>query len=294
MRTEKHMHEPAKVSVHGGHSGTYCSHAVDALQDVVERYIALGFDWICLTEHMPTENPQLIQPEEVAAGFDIASLQRRFEAYFAEARRLAERHRGQIDILVGFEAEAHSGYQSEVTRLIRYLEPDMIVGSVHHLHDILFDGTLQDYERAARLSGGIEAMYCDYFDRQLELIETFEPAVVGHFDLIRLHDRDYLERWEVPKIRDRALRNLQRIKDLGLILDLNVRALAKGATEPYISSPWLEVAVREGIDIAPGDDSHGVESVGRHVDAGIDALLAHGGSTNWRKPDIGRHKHGTG
>ena len=28
-------------------------------------------------------------------------------------------------------------------------------------------------------------MYCDYFDLQLELIDCFHPAVVGHFDLRR-------------------------------------------------------------------------------------------------------------
>lgn len=285
------MDEPVLVSVHGGHSGAFCSHAVDALSDVVERYIALGFEWICLTEHMPTENLTFLPPAEAAAGFDIVALQRRFEAYFTEARRLAELHRDRIDILVGFETEAYSGYQAEVAKLIGALKPDVIVGSVHHLHDVLFDGTPQDYQRAAKLSGGIEALYCNYFDLQLELIERFEPAVVGHFDLIRLHDPNYLDRWEVAAIRDRALRNLQCIKDLGLILDLIVRALAKGAAEPYLSAPWLNVAIREGIAVVPGDDSHGVDSVGRYLDVGIDMLLAHGGSTRWRKPKVGRHKH---
>ena len=284
------MVEPINVSVHGGHSGTFCCHAVDSLHEVVERYIALGFEWICLTEHMPTENSKHVPREEAAAGFDIGSLQRRFEAYVAEARRLAELYRDRIEILVGFETEAYSGYQAEITKLIRHLEPDLIVGSVHHLHDVLFDGTPQDYQHAAKLCGGIEALYCDYFDRQLELIETFEPAVVGHFDLIRLHDPDYLDRWEVAAIRDRGLRNLQRIKDLGLILDLNVRALTKGAAEPYLSAPWLDFAIREGIAVVPGDDSHGVDTVGRGLHAGIETLVARGGSTHWRKPTVGRHK----
>ncbi len=156
-------------------------------------------------------------------------------------------HKERIDILVGFETEVYSGYEDEIARLIARFKPDLIVGSVHHVNDVLFDGAPEDYRRAVELSGGIETLYCDYFDAQLELIETFEPAVVGHFDLIRIHDADYLERWKIPEIRDRALRNLERIKELGLILDLNVRALAKGAPEPYVSAPWLEVAIQEGI-----------------------------------------------
>lgn len=277
------------VSVHGGHSGTYCSHAEDTLEKVVERYIELGFEWICLTEHMPSGNLRHLPVEEAKAGFDAASLQHRFERYFQEARRLANLHKDRIDILVGFETEAYSGYQAEVASLIARFDPDLIVGSVHHVHDVLFDGTARDYQRAVELSGGIEALYCDYFDAQLELIETFEPAVVGHFDLIRVHDTDYLERWEVPEIRDRALRNLERIKALGLILDFNVRALAKGAAEPYVSAPWLKIAIQEGIAIVPGDDSHGVGSVGVCIDDGISLLVAKGGSTNWKIPEIASH-----
>ena len=115
---------------------------------------------------------------------------------------------------------------------------------------------------------------------------------MGHFDLIRIHDTNYLERWEVPEIRDRALRNLEQIKALGLILDFNVRALAKGAAEPYVSAPWLEIAIQEGIAIVPGDDSHGVASVGLYIDDGINQLVAKGGSTNWKKPEIRPNRTG--
>ena len=280
---------PRYVSVHGGHSGTFCSHAEDTLEKVVERYIELNFDWICLTEHMPAASTPFLPVEEAEAGFDVISSRHRFEKYFQEARRLAELHKDRIEIFAGFETDVYSGYEDEVAKHIVRFKPDLIVGSVHHVHDVLFDDTARNYRRAVEVSGGIEALYCDYFDAQLELIETFQPAVVGHFDLIRIHDSDYLERWEIPRIRDRALRNLARIKALGLILDLNVRALAKGAAEPYISAPWLEFAIKEGIAIVPGDDSHGVASVGNCMDDGISQLIAKGGSTNWKKPAIGSH-----
>ena len=280
---------PKHVSVHGGHSGTFCSHAEDTLEKVVERYIELNFDWICLTEHMPADNLSHLPVEEAGAGLDIPSLHHRFERYFREARRLADLHKDRIDILVGFETEAYSGYEDEVAGLIPRYNPDLIVGSVYHVHDVLFDSTVRNYRRAVEISGGIEALYCDYFDAQLELIETFQPAVVGHFDLIRIHDADYLERWEVSAIRDRALRNLERIKALGLILDFNVSALANGAAEPYVSAPWLKIAIQEGIAVVPGDDSHGVASVGNCMDDGISQLIAKGGSTNWEKPGIGSH-----
>jgi len=277
------------VSVHGGHSGSFCGHAVDRLEDIVQRYVEMGFKWVCLTEHMPAELERLMAPEEATQGFSILELQGRFDEYFKEARRLKTLFSDEIDILVGFETDAYTGYEAAVANLISRHQPDMIVGSVHHVHDLLFDDKLDDYKKAAQLSGGIEELYCDYFDKQLELIELFQPAVVGHFDLIRIHDPDYKQRLEIPEIRDRALRNLDRIKDLGLILDLNVRALTKGADEPYISASLLDHVISEGILIAPGDDSHGVDSVGANLIEGANIFSAHGGNTHWAKPTIGRH-----
>ena len=277
------------VSVHGGHSGSFCSHALDSLEDVVQRYIELGFEWVCLTEHMPAELEHLIAPEEAAEGLSVIELQKRFDDYFAEGRRLKALYQDKIELLVGFETDAYTGYESAVANLISRHQPDVVVGSVHHVHDILFDAELDDYKQAAKASRSIEALYCDYFDKQLELIERFQPAVVGHFDLIRLHDPEYVQRLEVAEIRDRALRNLDRIRDLGLILDLNVRALSKGAAEPYISASLLEYAIAEGIPISPGDDSHGVDSVGANLIEGVRTFSARGGSTDWPKPQPGRH-----
>ena len=281
----------AKVSVHGGHSGSYCNHAVDPLEQVVQRYIDLGFEWVCLTEHMPTKNPALIAPEEQIAGFNPNTLHNRFAAYFQQARALQAQHKRQIEIFVGFETEAYSGYAEEVQELISTYNPDMIVGSVHHIQDILYDASLEHYQQAASLSGGIEQMYCDYFDKQLELINRFEPAVVGHFDLIRIFDDAYQQRWQIADISDRAIRNLDRIKELDLILDFNVRALVKGAKEPYISSPWLQYAIDQDIKIALGDDSHGVSSVGGYMQEAVDILVNAHGHTQWPKPPLHRHKN---
>ena len=269
------------VSVHGGHSGEFCGHATDALADVVQAYVDAGFAWACLTEHMAPPGRHAIPADE---GPDLAALQERFRRYFEQARRLQRSRAGEIDLYVGFETEACSGYLPAVRDAIERYAPDVVVGSVHHVGDILFDYSAENYQAAVAKAGGIVAFYCAYFDAQLELIDAVRPDVVGHFDLVRLFDADYPQRWRVPAIRERALRNLQRIAELDLVLDFNVRALAKGQPEPYVSAPWLKRAVELGIALAPGDDSHGVETVGRHVEQGIELLQSAGASTNWRRP----------
>ncbi len=44
---------PSFVSVHGGHSGDYCQHAQDSLDDIVKAYHDLQFAWVGITEHIP-------------------------------------------------------------------------------------------------------------------------------------------------------------------------------------------------------------------------------------------------
>ena len=269
------------VSVHGGHSGEFCGHATDALADVVQAYVDAGFAWACLTEHMAPPGRHAIPADE---GLDLAALNERFRGYFEQARRLQRSRAGEIDLYVGFETEACSGYLPAVRGAIEMFTPDVVVGSVHHVGDILFDYSPENYQTAVAKAGGIVEFYCAYFDAQLELIDAVRPDVVGHFDLVRLFDADYPQRWLEPAIRERALRNLQRIAELDLVLDFNVRALAKGQPEPYVSAPWLKRAMELGIALAPGDDSHGVETVGRHVEQGIALLQSAGASTNWRRP----------
>jgi len=277
------------VSVHGGHSGGYCGHASDRLVDVVARYYELGFEWVCLTEHMPSPSIAMMAPEESDNGLTVESWRQNFADYMSEARALQVEYAGRMDILVGFETDAYSGYESAVASLIEEHQPDMIVGSVHHVHDQYIDFEKARFEEASRLSGGIEQLYCDYFDKQFELINRFEPAVVGHFDLIRLLDEDYPHRWDVPEIMQRAYRNLDRIRELGLILDLNMRAMKKGASEPYVSEPFMKYAIANDIAMVPGDDAHAVADVGGGFEEGLSVFAARGGSTNWRKPGIGRH-----
>ena len=63
---------PFPVSVHGGHSGQFCNHAADTLEAIVQAYIAHGYPWVGITEHMPPVSDDYLYPEEIAAGLDAA------------------------------------------------------------------------------------------------------------------------------------------------------------------------------------------------------------------------------
>ncbi len=283
------MKNPERVSVHGGHSGEFCNHATDSLEEIVQSYIDNHFSWVGITEHAPAIDDGFLYPDEKEAGITADILYERFGLYMAECRRLQKKYASDITIYVGMEIETYSGYEVFVPRLLSQFAPDYIVGSVHFVDDIGFDYSREYYQEAVAAVGGVDTLYCHYFDLQFEMITLLEPAVVGHFDLIRLFDDEYRERLRKPEIVKRIERNLAFIKKRDLILDFNLRSLVKGASEPYISQSILQKALELGIAVVPGDDSHGCGSVGVYMDEGIAILERYGFNTDWKIPSMPSH-----
>ena len=274
------------VSVHGGHSGQFCHHATDSLEEIIQLYIAKKFPWVGITEHTPAISEKLLYPDQKAAGLTPEFLLNRFAGYMKECRRLQQKYSSEIKIFAAIEIETYSGYEEFIPSLIKKFQPDYMVGSVHFVNDMGFDYSQEQYDKTVEALGGIVPMYCRYFDQQYDMIKLLKPSVVGHFDLIRIFDPGYKKRILHPEIMDRIKRNLQLIKELDLMMDMNLRSLLKGADEPYITRTILKMAVEQGISIAPGDDSHGLGSVGANMEKGVAILEELGGDTNWRQPKL--------
>ena len=270
---------PRPVSVHGGHSGEFCQHAVDSLEEVILAYIDRGFAWAGITEHMPPRTDAWRYPDEIDAGLTAADLQARFGRYFSSARLLQNAYAGRIRLYIGFETETYTGAVAYAKELIRQYRPDYVVGSLHHVDNMGIDFSEAGYHEAAVACGGLDALYCRYYDQQYDMLRDLRPAVVGHFDIVRLFDRDYRKRQTQPAVAGRIQRNLEWIAAAGRILDYNVAALSKGASEPYISEPILKQALSMGIPVVPGDDSHGIATVGRFIPDALARLKGFGVDT---------------
>lgn len=262
-----------KISLHGGHSGQYCDHARDTLAQIVAAYHDAGFECVGLTEHMPPFDDVGLYPDEVALGRSAGWMEARFALYVAESRALAREYKDRMRILVGMESEWYPGCAQWIAELRKYHGLDYVVGSVHHVHGLCFDFSERSYEQAWVHCGGLSRMYAAYFDGQFEMLQATAPEVVGHFDLIRIHDPDYLRTLAESEVWERIMRNLEWIRDAGAILDINARALLKGQPEPYVCAPVLDAAAKLGIGVAYGDDAHGVTDVGGGFDR-VEELLA--------------------
>jgi len=272
------------ISYHGGHSGQFCCHARDRLEDLIKAYIGKGFNAVGISEHMPPPGERFLYPDELKQGLSLKDLEDRFLRYFLELERLRQKYASDIRIFKGFETETVTGSPARVRSLIREFHPDYIVGSVHHLNDRCFDYSRQAYEEIAKDFNGLDGMYMAYFDAQYEMILDLHPFVVGHFDLIRIYDPGFEARLGKPEIAKRIQRNLSVIRDLGLVLDYNLRPLARGEKMPYLAPAILARAKALGIPVVPGDDAHSKEQAGMFVDRAVQSLKEMGFSTHWPRP----------
>lgn len=282
---ERELHRGIKVSVHGGHSGQFCTHAKDSLEEVIQAYIAEGFSWVGITEHMPPFSNLMRYPDETQAKLDASTLQQRFLEYFQLCRSLQQKYASQIDIMTSFETETYDGSSAYIKELVEKVQPDYLVGSVHHVAGIGIDYNEAMYQEAILKCGSIENLYCEYFDAQYNMLKDLKPAVVGHFDLIRIFDKDYLSHLAQAEIWQRIERNLEFIAEEKLILDFNLRGFDK-THEQYPCMPILKRAIELNIAVVPGDDSHGISSVGRNYDRGVEILANLGASTDWARPKL--------
>ena len=113
-----------------------------------------------------------------------------FAAFVAEAARLRALYRGRITLVLGMETELiHTASLAEAEAVWARHQGalDYRVGSVHHVGGTPIDLSPELYARALDAHGGdLEALFVAYYDAQYAMLTRLRPAVVGHFDVIRL------------------------------------------------------------------------------------------------------------
>ena len=267
---------PWMVSLHGGHSGTFCEHARGTLRETLEAAVDAQFRTYGITEHAPRFEDRHLYASELAKGYTPDRLVVDFEAYATESRRLQREFGDRLQVLRGFESEVvpSATYVDRMQSLRERHGFDYLVGSVHHVNEISIDESDAVYGEAVESCGGFEALAEAYYGAVERMIEDLRPEVVAHLDLLKLHAPANVD-LATPRIRRAADRALEAARARRCILDLNTAAWRKGQTEPY-PAPWLvEIAVAMGIPFCFGDDSHGPDQVGFGITRARHYLLAH-------------------
>jgi histidinol-phosphatase (PHP family) len=229
---------------HHSHSGQFCDHASDTLEEVVQTAIRQGMSTFCMTEHIARKEMDFYPGEDQV--HTMATLENLYADFYSEARRLQKVYADHIQLLVGFEGEWIRDYSLDVIQqLLQKYPVDLFVGSVHHVHTVPIDYDAPMYHKARDIAGGTdERLFEDYFDAQYEMLKALKPPVVGHFDLIRLYSENpdaSFRAW--PQVWSKIIRNLKFTAEYGGVLELNSSALRKGMVEAYPQAEICRVSI---------------------------------------------------
>lgn len=201
------------------------------------------------------------------------------EDYKREVRRLREKYRDKITVLLGIEHDAYS-----IDPLSGY---DYVIGSVHYLKK---DGIYIPIDYSANaLARAIDDHYNkdadsfaeDYFSTLSEYIVSTRPTVIGHFDLLtKYSETDGIFANPSDRYRLAVKKALAVLLPLGIPFEVNTGAISRSyRTTPYPAEWILCDICRAGGDVIITSDAHSAENIAYAFDEAAKYIKSSGFSS---------------
>lgn len=256
------------------HTHSIFSDGKSTPEEVVVEAINQGMKVLGFSDHSPVpfENSFAIKNDNV-------------QNYICTIKSLKEKYKDQIDIYCSMEMDFIPGIVKDFKKTKEELCLDYMIGSVHLVgNDVnklwFIDGSkVETYDEGlfnyygGDIKKGVKTFYYQYN----EMIETEEFDIVGHFDKIKMHNRDRYftenEKW----YRDLVLETLTLIKEKDLIVEVNTRGIYKKRSTDFYPATWLLPIMKEmNVPVVISSDSHKAEELTLCFKEAEEALKAAG------------------
>jgi len=209
------------------------SHPEEYILQAIEK----GFQILGFTEHspLPFENPFSFRTENK-------------DEYLTLMSMLKLKYSSQIAIYSGMEMDYIPGMSENFSKVKAEYKLDFLIGSVHlvkpeNSDELWFtDGpNYETYDKGLNelFSGDIKKAVTTYYHQLNEMIETQQLDVVGHFDKIKMHNRDRFFKEDEPWYKALVYETLELIQDRDLIVEVNTRGIYKKRSET--TYPGLDI-----------------------------------------------------
>ena len=216
-----------------------CNHATGTPEEFIQEAIKKKIKIYGFADHAPMEFDY-----EYRMSFDD------MENYEKEIKRLKEKYKDKIEILIGYEVD----FTPIVDKRVLERRVDYLIGSVHFLDNWGFDNPefIKEWEKR-----DVDDIYKEYFSKIEEMANSKLFNIVGHLDLVKVFGHK-------PKknIKDLAKNAIKAIKNADMAVEINTAGLRKPVNEAYPSDELIEMILNEGIDITFSSDAHSPSQVG--------------------------------
>lgn len=237
------------------HTHTFFSDGAYGPEVYITQALKNGLDIIGFSDHAP------IPGDPVSWAMPLE----RLLEYTETLRRLQNQYSGRIRIGIGLEVDYIPGRIHPQHPSLRSMGFDYIIGAVHFLAPFPGGGPCP-IDSATEFRAGLHQIYrndvraavYDYYDRIREMVSTYPPDIIAHFDRIKMHNPDQIlwsedESW----YRELVMDTLAAIKKQGVHLEINSKGMYQNRhLEPYPSYWIIREAAEMHIPMHLASDAH--------------------------------------
>lgn len=206
-------------------------------EEYISEAITKGFNLLGFTEHspLPFENTFSFKKENK-------------DEYLALMSSLKQKYSGQIAVFSGMEMDYIPGMSENFAKVKTEYKLDYLIGSVHLVKPVsnnelwFTDGPdYRTYDQGLNelFGGDIQKAVTTYYNQLNEMIETQHFDIIGHFDKIKMHNRDRFFKEDEPWYKNLIAETLSLIQDRDIIVEVNTRGIYKKRSET--TYPGLEI-----------------------------------------------------
>lgn len=221
----------------------------------VEKALELGMSSIGFTEHspLPFSNPFSLAEENI-------------ERYINEIDRLKTKYQNKLRIYRALEMDYVPGMSENFKYWRENCKAEYLIGSIHLVKPVdqeklwFTDGPdYKTYDKGIQelFDGNIRKAVKQFFNQTNEMISTQNFEIIGHFDKIKMHNRNRFFSEKEKWYRDLINETVSLIKEKDIIVEVNTRGLYKKRSDALFPDGYaLKMVKKAGIPIIISSDAH--------------------------------------
>ncbi len=242
------------------HTHTIFCDGANPAEEMVQRALELGFTQLGFSGHMDPD------------------IHMDLPAYQSEIRRLQDKYRDRIDILMGVELD--NLYDVSAADGAEY-----VIGSTHFLDinseiPMSVDNTPEMMAQMCTefFSGDYYALSKAYYELEAQVYDRTKCTFIGHFDLVtRFNDQMHFLDEEDPRYLGPALEAMEHLVKQGLPFEINAGAFNRGRKREFYPNNRLLKALHEfDGEILINSDAHSAALLNGGFEEAEQAALANG------------------
>jgi histidinol-phosphatase (PHP family) len=229
------------------------------IQEYAREAVSRGFNEIAFAEHLAVRSG--FSTRKLYYSMDVSKLGN----YVDEVRRI-QKDFHSLGLRAGLEVDYFPGSESVLKEILGSYDLDFTMLSIHWIGELCLDCI--KYRRAFELAvreEGFDNFYAKYLELLEKAVETGLFNVVAHFDVAK--------NWGFKPSNDfttKELRILEKVKDLGMAVEVSSKGLRNPINEPYPTRKIMEACATLNIPIILGTDAHNLGELDYHINSIID------------------------